>query len=74
MSGPDRCPVCDRRWRHFGPRNRVECDDEHVFIRKGGEPLVRVMYPEFTGEQIRETEVELYRRHELHSVPKGVAA
>lgn len=74
MIHPGPCLRCSLPWRRYGPYDRYECDNEHVYQRVGDGVMVEVVYPDFTADQIREVEVELYREHRVKQIPDRRAA
>lgn len=70
---PGPCLRCSLPWRHYGPGGLHECDNEHVY-RLVGEFIYEVVYPDFTDDQIREVEVELYRERRVDAIPDRRAA
>ena len=71
---PGPCLRCSLPWRTFGPHGLLECDNEHVFVRNTDGTLTEKVYPEFTDQQIRNVEVEMYREGVLYSIPNRRAA
>ena len=74
MTHPGPCLRCSLPWRSFGPHGLLECDNEHVFVRNTDGTLTEKVYPEFTDQQIRTVEVEMYREGVLDSIPDRRAA
>lgn len=71
---PGPCPTCGERWQSYGPYGKHECRNEHVFDFRADGDLVAIEYPDFTDQQIRDAEVELYRTGRVDSVPDRRAA
>ncbi len=71
-AGP--CPRCGEHWQAYGPYGRRECRNEHVFTPNDAGAFTQIDYPEFTEEQVREAEVELYRTRRVDAVPARPAA
>lgn len=71
---PGPCLRCSLPWRRFGPYGRHECDNEHVYVLNSDGTLTEKVYPEFTDQQIRNVEVEMYREGRLDSIPNRRAA
>lgn len=63
------CPTCGLTWRHHGPNSRRECDNEHVYVPNEIGTLVLIEYPDFTDDQIRGAEVDLYRARRIDRIP-----
>lgn len=74
MTHPGPCLRCSLPWRRFGPYDRYECDNEHVYQRGADGSMTEVVYPDFTDDQIREVEVELYRERRVKAIPDRRAA
>lgn len=68
------CPLDGLKWRSIGPLALRECDNEHVWCEDVMGDLSRMEYPEFTEDQIRGAEVELYRDRVINEVPDRRAA
>lgn len=63
------CPTCGLTWRHYGPKSQRECDGEHVYVLNENNALVLIEYPDFTDDQIRSAEVDLYRARRIDRIP-----
>lgn len=63
------CPDCGLPFNRFGPDRQRECPNEHVFVELLDESLKRCEYPEWTAQQIRDAEVELYRTQRIDMLP-----
>lgn len=68
------CPLDGQQWRRIGPFAMRECNNEHVYAEDINGDLTRIEYPEFTPEQIREAEAELYREGKVDELPNRRAA
>ena len=71
------CPKCGLKWRHYyggSWSGRHECDAEHVFQLNDDRTLTEIVYPQFTDDQIRTAEVELYRERKIDKIPDRHAA
>lgn len=68
------CPRCGERWQSYGPYGRRECRDEHVFTPNDAGGFTQIDYPDFTEQQVRDAEVELYRTGRVDKVPDRAAA
>ena len=70
----ERCPECGRPFHIFGPFRRLECTSEHVFVEQPDGTLQAVKYPEWSAQQIRDAEVELYQEQRVDRLPDRRAA